>query len=73
MNQNNYAQTQLQDLRDRLKEIRIAKRWIQDYRINASPPERNALAAYYNWLCDQEEKTCNMGKRIKAELEKHSQ
>lgn len=67
----NHAQTQLQDLRDRLKEIRTAKRWIQDYRINASPPERNALSAYYNWLCEQEEKTSNMGKRIKAELEQH--
>lgn len=67
-----HTQTQLQDLRDRLKEIRIAKRWIQDYRINATPSERNVLAACYNWLCEQEEKTCNMGKRIKAELERHS-
>lgn len=56
---------QLNDLRERIKQIRSAKKWLQEYRINAPTSISSALSAYYNWLDTQERKTVAMGKRIK--------
>ena len=62
------ADRQLEELRDRLREIRIAKKWLQEYRINAPAAVSASLAACYTWLDQQEEKTIAMGKRIKAQM-----
>ena len=62
------AENQLEELRERLKEIRIAKKWLQSYRINAPQSVSASLATCYNWLDDQETKTIAMGKRIKASM-----
>lgn len=64
---NHRTEQQLEELRARLQEIRIAKKWLQDFRINAPPSVSAALASYGNYLADQEAKTLAMGKRIKAE------
>lgn len=63
------SEQQLEELRQRLREIRTARRWLCDYRVNAPPSTSAALASYYKWLCDQEDKTLEMGKRLKKELE----
>lgn len=65
---NKLAEQQLIDLRIRLCELRTAKKWLQDYRIDAPPSVSNPLTAYYNWLIKQEEKTIAMGKRIRQQL-----
>lgn len=65
----NPADRQLEELRERLKEIKIAKKWLQEYRINAPAAVSAALSACYNWLDQQEAKTIAMGKRIKAQTE----
>lgn len=57
---------QLEDLRLRLREIRIAQKWLQEYRINAPVALSMPLNACYNWLSDQEAKTIDMGKKLKA-------
>lgn len=59
--------TQLEELRVRVKEIRIAKKWLQEYRINAPPSLSEGLSAYYNFLVQQEEKTIKMEHRISKE------
>lgn len=64
------ADQELQSLRERLREIRVAKKWLQEFRVNAPPTVSAALAAYNNFLVTQEEKTLAMGKRIKAEVSK---
>lgn len=64
------AEKELQSLRERLQEIRIAKKWLQEFRVNAPPTVSAALAAYNNFLVAQEEKTLAMGKRIKGEVQK---
>lgn len=64
----NQSDHQLEDLRDRLREIRIAKKWLQEYRINAPVSISAALGVYYNWLDAQETKTIAMGKRIQEEI-----
>ncbi len=64
-NQAEDVEVQLQGLRTRLSEIRIAKKWLQESRVNASQSVSGALTAHYKWLCDQEQKTLAMGKRIK--------
>lgn len=61
----NSTEQQLNELRERVKQIKSAKRWLQEYRINAPSSISSALAAYYNWLDTQEQKTVAMGKRIK--------
>lgn len=58
---------QLADLRERLREIRTAKRWVQEYRINAPASVSSSLSAYYNWLDNQERNTIAMGKRVKGD------
>ena len=58
--------TQLEELRSRLREIRIAKKWLTEYRINAPVALAMPLNACYNWLEQQEAKTIEMGKRVKA-------
>ncbi len=63
----NQSEKQIQELRERLREIRIAKRWLQEYRINAPVTVSATLSACYGWLEQQEIKTIAMGKRIKAE------
>lgn len=55
---------QLAELRARVREIRTAKKWLQDYRINATIGESKALSAFYVWLCKEETNTVAMGKRI---------
>lgn len=60
------ADEQLHQLRKRFVEIRLAKKWLQEYRINAPVTQSKSLAAYHNWLCQQEERTVQMGKRIKG-------
>lgn len=64
------AEKQLYELRDRLKLIRNAKHWLQEYRVNAPPSVSSALGNYYNWLETQESKTIAMGKRLKDESKK---
>ena len=64
----NQADRQLEELRERLKEIRIAKKWLQEYRINAPTAVSATLSVCYRWLDDQEAKTISMGKRIKESL-----
>lgn len=58
---------QLTDLRQRLREIRVAKKWVQEYRINAPASVSSSLSAYYNWLDNQEQNTIAMGKRVKGD------
>ncbi len=58
---------QLLDLRQRLREIRLAKKWLQEYRINAPASVSSSLSAYYNWLDKQEQNTITMGKRVKGD------
>lgn len=65
----NQANKQLEELRDRLREIRIAKKWLQEYRINAPAAVSASLSACYTWLDQQEAKTISMGKRIKAQID----
>lgn len=60
------ADEQLNNLRARVREIRAAKKWLQEYRINAPATMSKSLAAYHNWLCQQEERTIQLGKRIKG-------
>ena len=59
---------QQEDLRHRLREIRIARKWLQEYRVNASPSESKVLSAYLVWLEAQEQRTIDMGSRLKKEL-----
>lgn len=61
---NQLAEEQLNELRMRVREIRIAKKWLQEYRVNAPVAASQALTAAYNWLDQQEKKTIAMGKRI---------
>lgn len=61
------VEQQLEDLRARLQEIRTAKKWLQEFRVNAPPNVSGALGSYYNFLVGQERKTIEMGQRIKAE------
>ena len=58
-------EAQLEGLRTRLKDIRTAKHWLQEYRVNASAPESTALVKCFNWLDQQERNTIAMAKRIK--------
>ncbi len=67
---NHQVEQELQSLRDRLQEIRVAKKWLQEFRVNAAPTVSAALSIYNNFLVTQEEKTLAMGKRIKAEISK---
>ena len=62
---NYLAEEQLADLRARLRAIRDAKHWLQEYRVNASASESRALASFYKFLDQQERNTIAMGKRIK--------
>lgn len=64
---NSLAEEQLRDLRARLRGIRDAKHWVQEYRVNAREHESKALAGLYVWLDQQEAKTIAMGKRIRGE------
>lgn len=57
---------QLIELRTRIREIRAAKKWLQEYRINAPATMSKALAAYYTWLCQQEQRTIQLGQQIKG-------
>ena len=61
---NQLAEEQLNELRMRVREIRTAKKWLNEYRINAPVAVSQALTACYNWLDQQEKKTIAMGKRI---------
>lgn len=56
---------QLNELRDRVRQIKTAKKWLQEYRVNAPLNISTTLSAYYSWLDTQEQKTIAMGKRIK--------
>lgn len=67
---NQRVEKELEALRERLREIRIAKKWLQEFRVNAAPTVSAALSVYNNFLCDQEQKTLAMGNRIKAEISK---
>lgn len=66
-NSNNLADQQLIDLRARLRDIRTAKYWLQEYRVNAREHESRALTGFYMWLDQQEAKTIAMGRRIKEQ------
>lgn len=57
---------QLEDLRSRLREIRVAQKWLQEYRVNAPVTLCVPLNAFYNWLSEQEARTIDMGKKLKA-------
>ena len=63
---NSLADQQLADLRARLRDMRTAKYWVQEFRVKAKESESRALAGLYVWLDQQEAKTIAMGKRIKA-------
>ncbi len=60
------AEEQLDQLRQRLREIRLAIKWLQEYRVGAPIAISKPLAQYHNWLCEQEKKTIQMGTRIKS-------
>ena len=60
------VEEQLEQLRKRLREIRLAKKWLQEYRVTAPITVSKALAQYHGWLCEQEKKTIQMGTRIKS-------
>jgi hypothetical protein len=60
------AEEQLNELRMRVREIRIAKKWLQEYRVNAPVGISQALTPCYTWLDQQEQKTIAMGKRINS-------
>ena len=62
------AQQQIEELRERVREIRNARKWLQEYRINAPPSTSKALASYHSYLVEQEAKTIQMGQRLKAEI-----
>ena len=59
------TEEQLEQLRKRLREIRFAKKWLQEYRVTAPITLSKSLAQYHSWLCEQENKTIQMGTRIK--------
>lgn len=59
---------QLDELRERVRELRIAKKWLQEYRINAPTSISQALGNYHRFLTEQEVRTIEMGKRIKNGL-----
>lgn len=58
---------QLQELRNRIREIRTARKWLQSYQIEAPVQISAALGAFQKWLIEQEEKTERLGRRIKAQ------
>lgn len=64
------AEQELQALRNRLEEIRVARKWLQEFRVNATPGVSAGLSNYNNFLVNQEQKTIAMGNRIKAEINK---
>jgi hypothetical protein len=61
------VEQQLAELKERLQEIRVARKWLQELRVNAHPSVSKALASYHTYLVEQESKTIQMGKRIKGE------
>lgn len=61
------AEQQLNELRERVREIKIARKWLQEFRVNAPPASSKALASYHSYLVEQESKTIQMGKRLKGE------
>ena len=65
------SEQQLQNLRDRVKNIRIARHWLQEYQINAPTQLRSALAQYSKWLTEQEQKTIELGRTIKNQTQHH--
>lgn len=65
----NSTEERLEGLRDRVKQIRIAKQWLESYQIVAPPTVSAALGSYYNWLTEHEQKTIELGRRIKAQSE----
>lgn len=60
---------QLQELRNRIREIRLAKKWLQSYQIEAPIQLASALGAFQKWLSEQEEKIERLGRRIKSQQE----
>lgn len=64
---NTPVEQQLDEPRERLQEIRIARKWLQEFRVNAHPSLSKPLASYHTYLVEQESKTIQMGKRIKGE------
>lgn len=65
----NPEEPQLEELRERLHEIKIAKKWRWEYRVNAPAAISASLHACYNWPRSQQAKTIAMGKRIKAQID----
>jgi hypothetical protein len=63
----NPTEERLERLRKRVKEIRTAKQWLESYQIVAPPEVSTALGRYYAWLTEHEQKTIQLGKRIKAQ------
>jgi len=66
-NMNTPVEQQLAELRERLQEIRIARKWLQEFRVNAHSSLSKPLASYHAYLVEQESKTIQMGRRIKGE------
>ena len=63
------SERQLEDLRNRLKEIRTARKWLNDFQFNnASNVNSKGISKYLHWLNTQETKTIELGKKIKAQL-----
>lgn len=64
------SERQLEDLRNRLKEIRTARKWLNDFQFNSSSSATNSkgLSKYLHWLNNQEIKTIELGKKIKSQL-----
>ncbi|HCF26958.1 MAG TPA: hypothetical protein DEV81_07055 [Cyanobacteria bacterium UBA11049] len=64
------SERQLEDLRNRLKEIRTARKWLNDFQFNNSGSTTNSkgLSKYLHWLNNQESKTIELGKKIKSQL-----
>lgn len=66
------TEEQLQELRNRIREIRIARKYLQSYQIEAPIQVSFALGAFQRWLFQQEEKIERLGKRIKSQQDQNN-
>lgn len=67
---NQLAEEQLAYLRARVREVRLAKKWLQEYRLEAPASVSSALGAYFAYLDRQEKKAIAMGMKISNEYQK---
>lgn len=63
------TEQQLTRLRQQIIEIKAAKKWLEQYMIDAHPSVRGALAAYNKWLSNKQNRITQLGKTLKAQME----